>query len=170
MTFFLAIVNLYSKKVNVPKNQEFNKEEEMSIVKIGPKHQVTIPKEVFDQLHLKPGDFLEAITQGGKIVMVPRQLTAKAPAPSLTKKEQEILLTAKEKVEQIQKDILHSQGLTKEEAKIAGKVDLIDPDQAWWWTEEWQKKEREAEKDIREGRLYGPFESVKEFKESIEKH
>ncbi|GAH27658.1 unnamed protein product, partial [marine sediment metagenome] len=44
-----------------------------------------------------------------------------------------------------------------------------DPDQAWWWTEEWQKKEREAEKDIREGRLHGPFESVKEFKDSIEK-
>ncbi len=29
--------------------------------------------------------------------------------------------------------------------------------------------EREAEKNIREGRLYGPFESVKEFKENIEK-
>lgn len=103
----------------------------MPIVKIGPKHQVTIPKEVFDQLHLKPGDFLEAITQGGRIIMVPRQLAAKAPVPFLTKKEQEILLRTKEKIEQIQKDILHSEGLTKEEAKVAGKVGLIDPDQAW---------------------------------------
>ena len=75
----------------MPKNQELNKEEEMSIVKIGPKHQVTIPKGVFDQRHLRPGDFLEAITQGGKIIMVPRQLVAKVPVPSLTKKEQEIL-------------------------------------------------------------------------------
>jgi len=141
----------------------------MPVVRIGPKHQVTIPKEVFDQLHLKPGDFLEAISQGGKVILMPRQLVAKAPAPYLTKKEQEILSRAKEKIDQIQKDILHSQGLTKEEAKVASKVGLIDPDQAWWWVEEWQKGEREAEKDIREGRLHGPFESVKEFKESIEK-
>lgn len=122
----------------------------MPLVKIGPKHQVTIPKEVFDKFHLKPGDILEATAEGGKIVMIPRELTAKAPAPSLNKKEQEDLLKAKEKVEQIQKDILHSRGLTNEEIKVACKVGLIDEDQAWWWTEEWQKKEREAEKNIQE--------------------
>jgi len=60
---------------------------------------------------------------------------------------------AKEKIEQIQKDIIDSQGLTQEEIKVACKVNLIDPDQAWWWTEEWQKKEREAEKDIKEGKV-----------------
>jgi len=125
----------------------------MPIVKVGPKHQVTIPKEVFDKLHLKPGDFLEANAQGGKVVMIPRQFTAKAPAPSLTKREQEVLVKAKEKIEQIQKDILNSQGLTEEEIKIACKVGLIDKDQAWWWTEEWQKGERQAEKDIKEGRV-----------------
>jgi len=125
----------------------------MPIVKVGPKHQVTIPKEVFDKLHLKPGDFLEVNAQGGKVVMIPRQFTAKAPAPSLTKREQEVLVKAKEKIEQIQKDILNSQGLTEEEIKIACKVGLIDKDQAWWWTEEWQKGERQAEKDIKEGRV-----------------
>ena len=141
----------------------------MPVVRIGPKHQVTIPKEVFDQLHLKPGDFLEAISQGGKVVMVPRQLTAKAPAPSLTKKEQQILSQAKQKINRIQTDLLRSQGLTKEEIEVACKVGLVDKEQAWWWVEEWQKGEREAEKDIREERLYGPFGSVKEFKESIKK-
>ena len=141
----------------------------MPVVRIGPKHQVTIPKEVFDQLHLKPGDFLEAISQGGKVIMVPRQLVAKAPAPSLTKKEQQILSQAKQRINCIQADLLRSQGLTKEEIEVACKVGLIDKEQAWWWVEEWQKGEREAEKDIREERLYGPFESVKEFKESIEK-
>jgi len=133
--------------------QNSNKEEEMPVVRIGPKHQVTIPKEVFNRLHLKAGDFLEAIAQQGKIVMVPRQFTVKAPAPSLNKKEQEILSQVREKINQIQKDILHSQGLTKEEIKIACKVSLIDKDQAWWWTEEWQKKEREAERDIKEGKV-----------------
>jgi len=153
------------------KNQELNKnkEEEMPIVKIGPKHQVTIPKEVFEKLHLKPGDILEAIAQEGKVIMIPKQLTAKAPAPPLTKKEQKILLKAKEKIEKIQTEPLSSQGLTKEEIKVACKVGLIDEDQAWWWTEEWQKSEREAEKDIQEGRLYGPFKSLKELKKSLKK-
>ena len=141
----------------------------MPIVKIGPKHQVTIPKEVFDRLHLKPGDFLEARAQTGKVVMIPRQFSAKAPAPSLTKKEQQILSQAKQKINRIQADILRSQGLTKEEIEVACKVGLVDKEQAWWWVEEWQKGEREAEKDIRKERLYGPFGSVKEFKESIKK-
>jgi len=134
----------------------------MPIVKIGPKHQVTIPKEVFDQLHLKAGDFLETITQEGKIIMVPKQLTAKAPAPSLTKKEQQILSQAKEKINRIQADLLHSQGLTKEEIKVACKVGIIDPDQAWWWTEEWQKGEREAERDTKEGKVK-KFSNVEEL-------
>lgn len=28
----------------------------------------------------------------------------------------------------------------------------IDPDQAWFWTDEWQQKEREADEDIAAGR------------------
>ncbi|KKT47703.1 MAG: hypothetical protein UW39_C0007G0066 [Parcubacteria group bacterium GW2011_GWC2_44_17] len=31
------------------------------------------------------------------------------------------------------------------------------PDQSWFWTQKWQMKEREADKDIAEGRLIGPF-------------
>jgi AbrB family looped-hinge helix DNA binding protein len=40
---------------------------------------------------------------------------------------------------------------------------LIDADQAWFWTPEWQKGEREAEEDMRAGRLSGPFKSVDEL-------
>lgn len=39
---------------------------------------------------------------------------------------------------------------------------LIDPSQAYFWTKEWQEGEREAEEDIRKGRLKG-FKSVKEL-------
>ena len=34
------------------------------------------------------------------------------------------------------------------------KVKLFDPDQAYYWTEEWQKRERQADEDIREGRVH----------------
>lgn len=44
----------------------------------------------------------------------------------------------------------------------------IDPDQAWFWTEEWQKGEREADEDIRAGRTYGPFDSVEEMMKHFE--
>lgn len=120
----------------------------MSMVRIGPKHQVTIPKHIFDKLHLETGDFLEAVAQDGKIIMIPKGFTAKAPAPSLTKEEEEILLCAKEKISRIQTDLLNSQGLNDEEIEIAVRLKLIDPEQTWWWKEEWQKGEREAEKEI----------------------
>ena len=32
-----------------------------------------------------------------------------------------------------------------------------DPDQAWYWTPEWQAKEREADEAIAAGRTVGPM-------------
>jgi AbrB family looped-hinge helix DNA binding protein len=141
----------------------------MPVVKIGPKHQVTIPKEIFDELYLQPGDFLEAVAQDGKIIMTPKQLTDKAPAPPLTKKEQQALPRVKEKIGRIQTDMVNSQGLDDDEVKLAAKVGLIDPEQAWWWREEWQKGEREAEKDIAQNETSGPFRSVHGLIEHLSK-
>ena len=39
-------------------------------------------------------------------------------------------------------------------------VKMIDPDQAYFWTPEWQADEREAERDIAEGRVAGPFDNI----------
>jgi len=39
---------------------------------------------------------------------------------------------------------------------------LIDPSQSYFWTKEWQEGEREAEEDIRKGRVK-KFRSVKEL-------
>ena len=141
----------------------------MPVVKIGPKHQVTIPKEIFDQLDLQTGDFLEAVTQEGKIVMIPKQLTNKAPAPSLTAEEQTILPRARDKISKIQTDLANSQGLTDEETKLAIKIGLIVSEQAWWWREEWQKGERESEKEIAQNELSGPFRNVEELVEHLNK-
>jgi len=91
----------------------------MSTTRIGPKHQITIPKDIFEALNLEVGDFLEAGIEDNTIVLVPKK--------------------------------------------------LIPKDQAWFWTKEWQKGEKEADEDIREGRLIGPFKSIKEFKKALKK-
>lgn len=139
----------------------------MSAVRIGPKHQITIPKEVFEALRLTEGDFLEATAQGSRIILTPMQLAAKAPAPRLTPAEQRTLARAQVKIERIRRDLLHARGLTTEEADAAAKAGLIDPDQKYWWTEAWQKRERAAEADVRAGRLLGPFATFKALKEGM---
>jgi len=39
---------------------------------------------------------------------------------------------------------------------------LIDADQAWFWTKEWQEAERKAEEDIKKGRVSKAFSSAAE--------
>jgi AbrB family looped-hinge helix DNA binding protein len=46
--------------------------------------------------------------------------------------------------------------------------EIIDKDQAWFWSERWQKMESEAEQDIRKGRVMS-FDSVKELFDDIDK-
>lgn len=135
----------------------------MPLVKIGAKHQITIPKSIFEAFKLKAGDMLEIVAHEGKIFIIPKQLIEKPPAPKLSDKEQLLLESARQKMAAIKQDIRTSKGLTKLEVEVAAKVGLIDPEQKWWWTEEWQKGEREAEEDIRAGRVSGPFESAEEL-------
>jgi len=139
----------------------------MVAVRIGPKHQVTIPQPVREALNLSAGDFVDATAEGGRIVLTPLQLSAKAPAPRLTAPEQKLLLRARGKIEQIRKDLGRARGLTREEASVAAKAGLIEPAQQYWWTEEWQKGERAAEADHRAGRVLGTFDSVEAMKGAL---
>ena len=43
---------------------------------------------------------------------------------------------------------------------------LIDPSQAYFWTQEWQAGEREAQDDIRKGRVKA-FKSAKELMQDL---
>ena len=45
---------------------------------------------------------------------------------------------------------------------------VIDKSQAWFWTEEWQKKERRADEDIAAGRVKS-FETVEELLADLHK-
>jgi len=46
----------------------------MPVVKVMDRRQVVIPKEIFEALKLKAGDYLEATIENGKIVYIPKQL------------------------------------------------------------------------------------------------
>ncbi len=140
----------------------------MPVVKVRPRRQVTIPKEIFNKLHLEEGDFIDAKAENQKIVLIPKKLVTKTDVVPLTKEEQKTLKRANAKIDSIKQDIAHSKGLSAEEIQVAVKVGLIDKDQAWWWTEQWQKGEREAQKEINEGKLLGPFSTVDQFKSAIE--
>jgi AbrB family looped-hinge helix DNA binding protein len=140
----------------------------MSVVKVRPRRQVTIPKDIFSKLHLEEGDFMEAKAEDQKIVLVPKKLVTKTGVVPLSKGEQKLLKKTQAKIEKLKQDMVHSKGLSDEELTVAVKVGMIDPDQAWWWTEEWQKGEREAQKEINEDNLLGPFSTVEQFKIAIE--
>jgi antitoxin MazE len=66
----------------------------MHAVKIGPKHQITIPVTVFRKLRLDAGDFLEVETVDEVIVLVPRKLIPKNQAWFWTKRWQTMEKTA----------------------------------------------------------------------------
>ena len=132
----------------------------MALVKIGPKHQITIPKEVFQALHLEVGDFLEIKIKNGNAMLIPKKLIDKKPLPKLSPEEQQLLESAKKKIQAIQEDLINSQGLTREEAEIAAKAGLIDPEQMYWWLESWQEGEREAQRDIEAGRFSPVFDNA----------
>jgi len=83
---------------------------------------------------------------------MPQRVVPSAPVPRLRAQEQRALARARKKIDAINEDLLHSKGLTEEEAAVAARAGLIDTKQSWLWLEEWQKGERESERDIRAGR------------------
>jgi AbrB family looped-hinge helix DNA binding protein len=141
----------------------------MSVVKIGPKHQITIPKEIFNQLHLEVGGFLDVVASEERIIIIPKELTTKVMVPALNKDEQKALTQIKKKINKIQTDLIHSKGLTDTEAEIAAKVGLIDPEQMWWWKEDWQKGEREAENNIAKGEVSEAFQNIDDVMSDLSK-
>lgn len=50
--------------------------------------------------------------------------------------------------------------VTAEDGRIVIRPMIEIPrDQAWYWTKEWQAKERQADEDIAAGRISGPFKT-----------
>ncbi|MGC1377851.1 MAG: AbrB/MazE/SpoVT family DNA-binding domain-containing protein [Anaerolineales bacterium] len=51
---------------------------------------------------------------------------------------------------------------------IVSRLEVVPPDQAWFWTEQWQKAEREAQADIDAGRTHR-YASVDDALAALEK-
>lgn len=79
----------------------------MALVKLGARRQVTIPKEIIEQLGIKPGDYLEVTCKDRTVVLTPSE-------------------------------------------------------DAWFWSTEWQEKEREADEALARGD-YKDFDDVEEL-------
>ena len=63
---------------------------------------------------------------------------------------------------------LFDQDLNKKIIEVNKKnKELTNKNQAWFWTKEWQKKEKEAEKNIKSKKLIGPFKDVKKLIEDL---
>ncbi len=73
-----------------------------------------------------------------------------------------VLARSKRKIRAINEDVLNSRGLTEDEADAAIETELIAADQKYWWLEDWQKRYRKAEEDIRKGRIQ-EFDSPEAF-------
>ena len=52
---------------------------------------------------------------------------------------------------------------------ILKPVKLVHPDQAYFYTKEWQEGEAEADKDIAKGNVVGPFDNIKDATKALKK-
>lgn len=89
----------------------------MSLIRLRPKGQLTLPESVRRLAHLDEGDVLEVSVDAQGILLRPKK--------------------------------------------------LVDADQAWFWTQEWQRGERRASADIRDDRV-SAAESAADFLDSLE--
>jgi len=56
-------------------------------VRLGPKHQVTIPKSIVATLQLEVGDTFEPQTRNGSVILIPKRLVEKEMASSKAHKQ-----------------------------------------------------------------------------------
>jgi len=71
-------------------------------------------------------------------------------------------------IDRILKKMKTHTGLTEEEMNIAADAGLIDWEQRYFWTPEWQEKEKKAEEEIKQGHAGRPLSSVEELQQYLD--
>ena len=71
-------------------------------------------------------------------------------------------------INRILKKMKTNKGLTEEEMKIAADAGLIDWEQRYFWTPEWQEREKEADEDIKKERMGQPLSTVSELQQYLD--
>ncbi|MBU0666354.1 MAG: AbrB/MazE/SpoVT family DNA-binding domain-containing protein [Nanoarchaeota archaeon] len=59
--------------------------------------------------------------------------------------------------------------MDKDVLKVIPKM-VINKDQAWFWTKEWQEGEREADRDLKAGKMSGSFKTANELGKHLGKN
>ncbi len=148
----------------------------MPKTKVSAEQNVKIPKSILSKYRLKEGDVFTIRIVSGSIILTPEKLKN---GKNLQKKrngysnrkhsrrEQLLLESAKKKIAAINRNLRTARGLTEAETRAAAQAGVIDPDQRWWWTEEWQKGERKAQRDIETGRVSKVYDDVDEALQAL---
>ena len=147
----------------------------MPKTKVSADQNVKIPKSILSKYRLKEGDSFMIRIVSGSIILTPEKLKngkklqkkLNGHSRNHTKRVQTRLESAKKKIAAINQNLRTSKGLTEAETKVAAQAGLIDPKQRWWWTEEWQKGERAAQRDIDAGRVSKVYDDVDEALQAL---
>lgn len=73
----------------------------------------------------------------------------------------EIIVKMSDDEERLLKDYAKKAGFSVEDFALTAIMEKIKNDE-WFWTPEWQERERRADEDIKAGRVSGPFETADE--------
>ncbi len=124
----------------------------MAVVRVNITGEGHIPlgPEVLARVYMRAGDEveIEPVTRG---VLLVKSITLA--------QEEARLAQIRRKMVHIRDNLAAAEGLTLSEVLLAAQYDLIDPEQGYWWSEEWQAGEREVEQE-RETEQVAAFESV----------
>ena len=124
----------------------------MAVVKVNITREGHIPlgPEVLARVYMRAGDEveIEPVTRG--VLLIKSRALAQ---------EEVRLSQVRRKMVRIRHNLAAAEGLTLDEILLAAQYNLIDPEQGYWWSEEWQAGEREVEQERETGQV-AAFESV----------
>ena len=124
----------------------------MAVVKVNITGEGHIPlgPEVLARVYMRAGDEveIEPVTRG--VLLIKSRFLAQ---------EEARLSQVGRKMARIRDNLAAAEGLTLDEILLAAQYNLINPEQGYWWSEEWQAGEREVEQERETGQV-AAFESV----------